>query len=338
MSFIEINTKKKVELEAEKARAESRAAYAQKEAANAQIRVAQEQRWAEEAKRERAATSEVLYRVRKLIEKGDDDLFVELLKLYQQYSEARLTHDNEKWEPNDAAKKILPYIQGYNVPTDQEGLKSFWNILEANKSYIEKLQDDEHCKVYLENIYEELEAKGNQAYDKFYAQNPYTPTEAEETIGEKIDQLAKESRYDVVMDIIALYPKVSVLHKHGSQKGKEMSPVAMKVFDYLLKYKAPSDRSELESLMSLVEEKKGWLKQIGNDYPTLKMKKSTYAYERSPYDLIKKEIDRVIKTNYKDVTDGIIGSYNDAKAKQRKYILIGAVVVVAIVLLLILLQ
>lgn len=30
MSFIEINTKKKVELEAEKARAESRAAYAQK--------------------------------------------------------------------------------------------------------------------------------------------------------------------------------------------------------------------------------------------------------------------------------------------------------------------
>ena len=136
----------------------------------------------------------------------------------------------------------------------------------------------------------------------------------------------------MVMDIIALYPKVSVLHKHGSQKGKEMSPVAMKVFDYLLKYKAPSDRSELESLMSLVEEKKGWLKQIGNDYPTLKMKKSTYAYERSPYDLIKKEIDRVIKTNYKDVTDGIIGSYNDAKAKQRKYILIGAVVVVAIVI------
>ena len=336
MAFIEINTKKKVELEAEKARAEARASQAQKEAAKAQIRIAQEQRWAEDSARESAETSEVLYRVDKLIKKGDGDLFVELLRIYHQYSQARITSDNEKWEPNDAAKKILPYIQSYTVPTDKEGLELFWNTLEANKSYIEKLQQDEHCKVYLGHIYKELEAKGDLAYDKSYAQSPYVPTEADEAIGEKLNQLATASRYDAVIKIIALYPKVSVIHQHGSQKGKEMNPIAMKVSDYLLKYKAPTDREQLESLIALVEEKKEWLKKMVNKYPTLKTKRNAYSLEQSPYNLIKKEISRVIRANYKNVTDGLIGKHNDVKAKQQKYILIGIAAAVVIVLVLIL--
>ena len=286
-----------------------------------------QERLAAEEAREHQEKREVISEARWLVKHDKGDAFVKLLQIYQQY-------EDSNYEIKHA---IEPLLQGLVVEPEKENIDLFFTTLDRHKSYIETFQKNSRIKRfkdeqtnYFATIYNHLVEKGDKAYDLWYAQNPYQTTEDDLQAEKEIEELKNETRTDAIIDILNYYPKLSVTHPHGSQKGKEMNPVALNIIDYLFTFKAPTDRNQLEQFLSLLDEKKEWLKNLGKKHPTLS-KKNEYGFGDDTFGILNKAANRVISEQYKDVTDGLIGQRNSKRNNKKKiWIAVGVFVVLFI--------
>ena len=295
---------------------------------------AYQERKAKEAEREAVERSNVIYRARNLAESGKADAFIGIMQCYQQYSKGYEFKDGTKRENDDTAKAILPLLQSFVVPAEKESIDLFFLTLDRQKEYIESFQKDERCKVFFSHIYDELVAKGNKAYDIWFSEKGYQITEEDRQAEQKFEELKKENRIDSIIDILKVYSDISVTHSHGSKEGREMNPVGQKIIDYLFAFQAPTEQSQLENFLIFLSKEKSQLKEFGKKHPTLNSEAS--FLNDNPYEILMKAADRVVKEQYKDVTDGMIGARNSQRKKNKTRWIIAIVVIVLFILLLVL--
>lgn len=298
---------------------------------------AYQERKAQEEKRDAIERSNVIYRAEKSAGSGRADAFIELMQCYQRYSNGYSLH-GEKRESDQTAKAILPLLQGFVVPTDKESIELFFLTLDRQKDYIVSFEKDEHCKVFFGQIYNDLVAKGDKAYDIWYSENEYQITEEDKQAEQKFEELKKENRIDSIIDILNIYSEISVTHPHGSKKGCEMNPVGQKIIDYLFAFQAPTEQSQLEKLLAFLSENKHLLEEFGKKHPTLKangkianflkVDNSFGSGTNNPYEIMMNAADRVVKERYKDVTDGMIGARNNKRKKNKKRWIIAIVLII----------
>ena len=294
-------------------------------------------RMAQQEENRRIEFEKVNRQVHEIVENGRSDAFIQLMQYYQQYSDAH-KFDSGGEERNEIARAIIPLLKGFVVSADKEEIDLFFTTLDRQKNYIEDFQDDKKCEVFFDHIYRDLEAIGDKAYDLWYEENKYQTTDEDLQAEKEIDELKRDNRINAIIDILNYYPKLSIVHPHGSNKGKEYNPVAIKIIDYLFTFQAPTEQAELEKFLSLLEDNKRWLIDLGKNNPALMIgdKNKNWRFNTpSPYSVLQQSADQVIKNKYRDVTDGLIGERNATRKKKNQIMIAVGVLVLILILLII---
>lgn len=316
---------------------------------------AYQERKAKEAERDATERSNVIYRARNLAESGKADAFIGIMQCYQRYSKGYEYKGGQKSENDDTAKAILPLLQSFVVPAEKESIDLFFLTLDRQKPYIKSFEQDKYCKVFFRHIYDDLVAKGDKAYDIWYSENEYQITEEDKQAEQKFEELKKQNRTDSIIDILKIYSDISVTHPHGSKEGCEMNPVGQKIIDYLFAFQAPTEQSQLENFLIFLSKEKSQLEEFGKKHPTLnsegkissflkakpdgKIRKDDTGFGRgkdNPYEILMKAADRVVKEQYKNVSDGMIGTRNSKRRNKRIKWTVAIVVIILFFFLLML--
>ena len=358
MAFIEINNKKKQEIEAAKARAEMMAAEAAKEKAKADERIARSNNLSMEAQEIRQEINEkfdkLFDRTEELLKSGRGDAIAEIYRNMNQILTTR--------RDTVAGGRAATILESYTAPTDKENLDLYFATIKSmtftpiyNNTNTNSQTNDNVFRNYMYWV-----KKGDKAYDAWFEANTTVlPTEQKELIEElkRIANEAKDGEYDVetLMELLSRYSQVSQIHPHGSHKGEEFNEVGLTVLEMIKeRFIVPTEKDALEKFVQALKDNKKELENYSEKYSTLWFKGSMVSPKAifkkmdarvnptdvitkqgtvSLYDHFMQEAERIVKNKYPNITEGAFGEINK-KAKQKKTILISIAAIVLIIILL----